>query len=237
MPTHRCCASACARPPARASRRPNASCCARSTSSSSDAGPDNVAITSDFMGVHAFQLPGGPDPPVHQRTAGGHHPGGAEARRAARRGSARAPAAEPAARTARSAQISFEAGDIVTQVMSFGSPTPIEVAVQGVSLADDYAYAQKVRAAAGEAGLPARPAVRAGAELSHAGYQHRPRARRPVRADHGGRGALGGAGHFVFALHRAELLARSEFRQRVPDPGGDAAEPHAERGGRWAACR
>ena len=30
--------------------------------------------------------------------------------------------------------------------MSFGSPTPIEVAVQGVSLADDYAYAQKIQA-------------------------------------------------------------------------------------------
>jgi len=42
-------------------------------------------------------------------------------------------------------QISFEAGDIVTQVMSFGSPTPIEVAVQGVSLQDDYGYAQKIR--------------------------------------------------------------------------------------------
>ncbi len=41
--------------------------------------------------------------------------------------------------------MSFEAGDIVTQVMSFGSPTPIEVAVQGISLQDDYAFAEKVR--------------------------------------------------------------------------------------------
>ena len=30
--------------------------------------------------------------------------------------------------------------------MSFGSPTPIEVAVQGTSLQDDYAYAQKIQA-------------------------------------------------------------------------------------------
>jgi multidrug efflux pump subunit AcrB len=42
-------------------------------------------------------------------------------------------------------QVSFEAADIVSQVMSFGSPTPIEVAVQGISLQDDYAYAQKVQ--------------------------------------------------------------------------------------------
>ena len=33
--------------------------------------------------------------------------------------------------------VSFEAGDIVNQVMSAGSPTPVEVAIQGPSLADD----------------------------------------------------------------------------------------------------
>ena len=41
--------------------------------------------------------------------------------------------------------VSFEAGDIVSQVMSFGSPTPIEVAVQGASLAADRAFAEKLR--------------------------------------------------------------------------------------------
>ncbi len=43
-------------------------------------------------------------------------------------------------------EISFEAGDIVSQVMSFGSATPIEVAVQGASLAANRAYAEKVKA-------------------------------------------------------------------------------------------
>jgi multidrug efflux pump subunit AcrB len=42
-------------------------------------------------------------------------------------------------------QFSFEAGDIVQEVMSFGSPTPVEVTVNGPSLADDRAYAAKVR--------------------------------------------------------------------------------------------
>ncbi|HTS61887.1 MAG TPA: efflux RND transporter permease subunit [Candidatus Acidoferrales bacterium] len=42
--------------------------------------------------------------------------------------------------------MSFEAGDIVTQVMSFGSPTPVEIAVQGASLQDDYGFAQKLHA-------------------------------------------------------------------------------------------
>jgi multidrug efflux pump subunit AcrB len=43
-------------------------------------------------------------------------------------------------------EISFEAGDIVSQVMSFGSATPIEVAVQGASLAANRAHAEKLRA-------------------------------------------------------------------------------------------
>jgi multidrug efflux pump subunit AcrB len=43
-------------------------------------------------------------------------------------------------------QISFEAGDIVSQIMSFGSPTPIEVAVQGPNLAANRAHAEKIRA-------------------------------------------------------------------------------------------
>ncbi len=42
-------------------------------------------------------------------------------------------------------RFSFEPADIVSEVMSFGSPTPVEVAVSGPSLADDRAYAEKVR--------------------------------------------------------------------------------------------
>ena len=40
---------------------------------------------------------------------------------------------------------SFTAGDIVSQIMNFGAPTPIEVAVTGPNLQDDRAYAEKVR--------------------------------------------------------------------------------------------
>src|SRR5262249_33839531 len=42
-------------------------------------------------------------------------------------------------------KLSFEAGDIVAQVMSFGSPTPVEVAVIGPRLTDNRVYAEKVR--------------------------------------------------------------------------------------------
>lgn len=42
--------------------------------------------------------------------------------------------------------IAFEAGDIVSQVMSFGSPSPVEVAVQGLNLQQNREHADKVRA-------------------------------------------------------------------------------------------
>jgi multidrug efflux pump subunit AcrB len=47
----------------------------------------------------------------------------------------------------RAAQIrlSFEPADIVNEVMSFGSPTPIEVAVYGPNIADNKAHAAKIR--------------------------------------------------------------------------------------------
>jgi multidrug efflux pump subunit AcrB len=41
-------------------------------------------------------------------------------------------------------RFSFEPSDIVNEVMSFGSPTPIEIAVSGPSFADNRAYAAKI---------------------------------------------------------------------------------------------
>jgi multidrug efflux pump subunit AcrB len=43
------------------------------------------------------------------------------------------------------AVVSFEAADLVNQVMSFGSPTPIEVAVAGANMAASREYADKLR--------------------------------------------------------------------------------------------
>src|ERR1035437_4179363 len=109
-------------------------------------GPDNIGITSDFVGVVPSSYPvnlihlftSGPQEAVIQialkPTAARGEPLREKLRAALRQ-------ALPAS------QVSFEAGDIVSQVMSFGSPTPIEVAVQGVSLQDDSAYAVKVQAA------------------------------------------------------------------------------------------
>ncbi len=42
-------------------------------------------------------------------------------------------------------KLQFEAGDIVEQVMSFGSPTPVQVTINGPKLDENLAYAEKVR--------------------------------------------------------------------------------------------
>ena len=43
-------------------------------------------------------------------------------------------------------QFSFEAADIVTQIMNFGAPTPVEINISGPDLGADRAFAEKVRA-------------------------------------------------------------------------------------------
>jgi multidrug efflux pump subunit AcrB len=109
-----------------------------------EAGRDNVQITSDFVGVVPSSYPvdlihlftSGPQDAIIQVSLKPGAPRG-EALRERLRASLH--------RELPGTEISFEAGDIVTQVMSFGSPTPIEIAVQGINLQDDYAYAQKVR--------------------------------------------------------------------------------------------
>jgi multidrug efflux pump subunit AcrB len=109
-----------------------------------DIGADNIEITSDFVGVVPSSYPVNL---IHLFTSG---PQEAVIQIALKPTAARGePLREKLRASLRQAlpdsQVSFEAGDIVSQVMSFGSPTPIEVAVQGVSLQDDSAYAGKVR--------------------------------------------------------------------------------------------
>jgi multidrug efflux pump subunit AcrB len=106
---------------------------------------NNVEITSDFVGVVPSSYP---VDLIHLFTSG---PQEAVIQVALKPGTARGEALrdklrDDLCRELPGSQVSFEAADIVTQVMSFGSPTPVEVAVQGPSLQDDYAYAQKIQA-------------------------------------------------------------------------------------------
>ena len=150
-------------------------------------GPDNVEITTGFIGV---QPPNYPINTIYLFTSGQHE---------AVLGVALKPSApavtddvkEALRRALKQAlpdvAVSFEAGDIVSQVMSFGSPTPIEVAVQGPSLAVEPAVRRKGVRGAGTGRFAARPAVCAAARLSVAANPDRSQSRRAVWRDGCGR--------------------------------------------------
>jgi multidrug efflux pump subunit AcrB len=109
------------------------------------AGRDNVTITSDFEGLIPSSYPvdlihlftSGPQDAIIQIALRPDAPRGERLREQLRQ---KLDAKLP------DCQVSFEAGDIVTQVMGFGSPTPVLVDIQGVNLQDSYVYAQRVRA-------------------------------------------------------------------------------------------
>jgi multidrug efflux pump subunit AcrB len=58
--------------------------------------------------------------------------------------------ADVAGRRAKEIRLSFEPADIVNEVMSFGSPTPVEVQVAGANMAASRAYAEKIAAELGK---------------------------------------------------------------------------------------
>ncbi len=105
-------------------------------------GRDKVALTTSFVGVHASSYPVNL---IHLFTTGPHEavltlalkPGTVVDFEAIR---ARLKKDLP------QMQVLFEGGDIVEQVMGFGSPTPVNVAIVGPSLAADQDFANKVRA-------------------------------------------------------------------------------------------
>ncbi|MGO8927433.1 MAG: efflux RND transporter permease subunit, partial [Limisphaerales bacterium] len=110
-----------------------------------EAGPQNVDITLGFVGVHGANYPvnliylwnGGPEEGVLQVQLKKNTPIQIEAlkERLRRKFAAQMP----------EVSFSFEPSDIVSRVMSLGSPTPIEVAVSGLNLAASRAFAQTIK--------------------------------------------------------------------------------------------
>ncbi len=113
------------------------------------AGPGNVAITTDFVGVQGSATPSTPStcsPAASTRRAAGLQlKPGAPLRGEELKERLRKAFREGLPEVA----FSFEAGDIISQVMSFGSPTPIEVDVQGPNQPANRAHAARVFAELG----------------------------------------------------------------------------------------
>ena len=111
-----------------------------------EVGPENVAIESDFVGV---QPPSYPVNTIFLFTSGPQESVmlvSLKPEASLRVEELKERLRQRFAKDLSNVEVSFEAGDIISQVMSFGSPTPIEVVLQGPSLADNRAFAEKVRA-------------------------------------------------------------------------------------------
>jgi multidrug efflux pump subunit AcrB len=109
-------------------------------------GPDNVEITTGFIGV---ATPNYPINPIYLFTNGQHEAVLKVALKStvSRKGAALEEELRGKLKQALpNTTVSFEPADIIGQVMSFGSPTPIEVAVQSPNLALSRPFAEKVRA-------------------------------------------------------------------------------------------
>jgi multidrug efflux pump subunit AcrB len=111
-----------------------------------EVGPQNIETTLGFLGVHGSPYPinfiylwnGGPEEGVLQVQL---KPGGSvrieDLKERLRRDFAERMAG---------VSFSFEPADIVSRVMSLGSPTPVEIAIGGQNLANDLAFAEQVKA-------------------------------------------------------------------------------------------
>ncbi|MBS1808626.1 MAG: efflux RND transporter permease subunit [Acidobacteria bacterium] len=107
---------------------------------------NNVEITIGYVGT---QPPSFPVNTIHQWTSGPHEaillvklkPGSG-----IRLSEFKERLREKLAKVVPGTSLSFEAGDIVTQVMNFGAPTPIEVALSGPNLTANRGFAEKVLA-------------------------------------------------------------------------------------------
>lgn len=110
-----------------------------------EAGPGQVALTLGYVGTQPSAYPVNT---IFLWTSGPHE---GVIRVALRPGaSAAVPKLEERLRRVLPARypdglFSFEAGDIVTQIMNFGSPTPIEVAVEGPNFADNRSHVQALQ--------------------------------------------------------------------------------------------
>jgi len=109
------------------------------------AGPGNVAITLGYVGAPP---PNYPINTIYLWTSGQHE----AVLRVAFNANSGIRADEFEERLRKSlpvefpgCQFSFEAADIVTQIMNFGAPTPVEINVSGPDLGADRGFAEKLR--------------------------------------------------------------------------------------------
>ena len=174
-------------------------------------GKENVEITSDYLGVQPSSYPvnlihlftSGPEEALVQVQLRPGHPDDEKLREDLR---------AAFHKEMPKLTVAFEAGDIISQVMSFGSPTPIQIDVQGVDIDQDYTYLAKV-----ETELRKLDFLR---DVSIVQPHLYPTVEVTVNRDYAGQfgltmadvNELPYAGYRLVSIHSAKLLARSQDR-------------------------
>jgi len=173
-----------------------------------EAGPQNVQITLGFLGVHGSSYPinfiylwnGGPGEGVLQVQLKAGAPVRIEPLKERLR--------KVFAEKLPGVSFSFEPGDIVSRVMSLGSPTPIEIAVSGQNLAADLAFAEKIKARLGQ--IPSLRDLQFGQALDYPTVD--------VKVDREKAGVMGVT---MAGVSRALVTATSSSRFVVPNYWAD----------------
>ena len=232
-------ACGCGPPTARTSSAPSRS---RSTCSKvieEKVGPRQRRHDAGLRRHDSLDLPDQRRLPVDARAGGGAAARGAQARqRHPRRGAegGAAPASWP--RGMPELRLSFEPADIINEVMSFGSPTPIEVAVSGPNLADNRAVRREASARSW------RRSRRCATCNSPSRSTIRP-SRCSVDREKAG---LSGVAPADVARSLVAATSSSRFvvpnywpdpqdRHRLPGAGADSASPDQEHRTTWKPCR
>ena len=127
----------------------------------------------------------------------------------------------------RGLRLSFEPADIVNEVMSFGSPTPVEVAISGLAFtgkkkAEHFAYVERVRAELAK--IESLRDLQFVQPLDYPTVEVK--VDRALAGDSGvttgGRGELVGNLHLLQPLRRPQFLGRSEHGHRLPGASRDS---------------
>jgi multidrug efflux pump subunit AcrB len=111
-----------------------------------EVGPENVVSSLGFVGAQPSSYPVNT---IYLWTSGPHEAVlivALKPSRALTTGDLQERIRERVPQIAPGSVVSFEAADLVNQVMSFGSPTPIEIAVTGSNLTLSRGHAEKIRA-------------------------------------------------------------------------------------------
>lgn len=169
-----------------------------------EVGAENVALTLGYVGTvpssfpinAVYQFSRGPEEAILRIALKPHSGIRTETMKATLRSALQAALPE--------IRFSFEPADIVSEVMSFGSPTPIEVAVRGGSLAENRDFA--IRAQAALAALPNLKDVQIAQALDYPTVE--------VKID---REKAGLAGANMSQIGRSVLAATSSSRFVVPN--------------------